>query len=407
MAGSADGAVGLSPYSRTMPPGWLVLAGVAFGLLLGTGVTWGLIAAHRRGRRAVAVVTPTVPAGVDEVIDALESAGVVLDPSNNVVKASTGAIAMGLVWNQTLVSPELVPLVDDVRRSGEMISQELVLARGPFGAADLHVLVRVARLGTRFVLLLAEDRTEAHRLDEVRRDFVANVSHELKTPIGAVSLLAEAITAVADEPEEVRRFAGRLTAEADRLGKLTQEIIELSRLQAGDVIRNARRVSVTGVIAKAVDRTRVEAQARRINVVVGEIPDDAFVLGDADMLATAIHNLVANAIRYSPDASRVGVGVAVGDGLVEISVTDQGPGIPEADRERVFERFYRVDAARSRGTGGTGLGLAIVKHIVQNHGGEVRLWSQLGQGSTFTIRLPWAPAPAETTSPLLKETESA
>lgn len=390
-----------------MPSGWLVLVGVAFGLLLGIGVTWGLIVAHRRGRSAVAVATPTVPDGVDEVIDTLESAGVVLDPSNNVVKASTAAIAMGLVWNQTLVSSELAPLVDYVRRSGEMLSQELVLARGPFGAADLHVLVRVARLGTRYVLLLAEDRTEAHRLDEVRRDFLANVSHELKTPIGAVSLLAEAITAVADEPGEVRRFAGRLTAEADRLGKLTQEIIELSRLQAGDVIRNSRPVSVAGAVAKAVDRTGVEAAARRIHVVVGEVPDAAVVVGDGDLLATAIHNLVANAIRYSPDGSRVGVGTAVVDGLVEISVTDQGAGIPEADRERVFERFYRVDAARSRGTGGTGLGLAIVKHIVQNHGGEVRLWSQLGKGSTFTIRLPLAPATVDTAPPPLKETESA
>jgi two-component system, OmpR family, sensor histidine kinase SenX3 len=368
---------------------WLVPVALAFGLIVGVGATLLIVAAHRRGTRAVAVVSPALPEGVDEVIDALESAGVVLDPSNNVLKASTGALAFGLVWNQALVHPELVQLVDQVRRSGEPVSREMHLSRGPFGEAHIDLLVRVARLGTRFTLLLADDRTESYRLDEVRRDFVANISHELKTPIGAIGLLAEAMDSAADEPEEIKRFAKRLVIEADRLSRLTHEIIELSRLQAADALGHAERIELGHVIAQAVDRNRVAADTHGIRIVVGG-EKKAEVYGDEQMLVTAIHNLIANAIQYSPDASRVGVGVSTHDGIVEVAVTDQGVGIPESERERVFERFFRVDSARSRSTGGTGLGLSIVKHVVQNHGGDVRVWSQPGSGSTFTIRLPEA-----------------
>ena len=370
---------------------WLVPVAIAFGFVLGSGAVVIFVAAHRRGQRAVAVVTPTVPEGADEVIDSLESAGIVLDSSNNVVKASTGALAFGLVWNQALVHPELVALVDQVRRSGEPVGRELHLSRGPFGEASIYVYVRVARLGARFVLVLAEDRTESYRLDEVRRDFVANVSHELKTPIGAVSLLAEALESAAKEPDEVKRFAKRLTIEAERLARITHEIIELSRLQASDVLQEAAAVDVDAVIAQAVDRNRVAAEKHGIALISGG-DASAEVYGDFALLVTAVHNLIANAIQYSPDGSRVGIGVSHADGVVEIAVTDQGVGIPESERDRVFERFFRVDAARSRNTGGTGLGLAIVKHVVQNHGGDVRVWSHPGSGSTFTIRLPEAAA---------------
>lgn len=368
---------------------WLAWVALVFGLVVGIGVTVLIVTAHRRGTRAVAVASPALPEGVDEVIDALESAGVVLDPSNNVLKASTGALAFGLVWNQALVHPELVELVDRVRREGDPITRELHLSRGPFGEAQIDLLVRVARLGSRFVLLLADDRTESYRLEEVRRDFVANISHELKTPIGAVGLLAEALESAADEPAEVKRFAQRLAIEADRLSRLTHEIIELSRLQAADALGHAERVEVSAVIAQAVDRNKVAADARGISLAVGG-EKRAEVFGDEPMLVTAVHNLVANAIQYSPDGSRVGIGVTTHEGIVEIAVTDQGVGIPENERDRVFERFFRVDAARSRNTGGTGLGLSIVKHVVQNHGGDVRVWSQPGSGSTFTIRLPEA-----------------
>ncbi|WP_150307976.1 sensor histidine kinase [Planctomonas psychrotolerans] len=383
-----------------MDTGLLVLVSLALGLAVGSGFVWLLHHASLRGERAVEVIFPSVPDGVDQVIEALESAGVVLDPSNNVMKASPGAHAFGLVWNQSLVHPELVRLVDRVRRSGEPITDELTLRRGPFGDGDIHLFVRIARLGTRFVLLLAEDRTESVRLDNVRRDFVANISHELKTPIGAVGLLAEALDSAADEPEMVRKFAGRLSTESARLARITQEIIELSRLQASDALTRAELVPVDHVVAVAVDQNRVVAEARRITLATGGA-HDVDVYGDEALLVTALHNLVSNAINYSPDGSRVGIGVRAVDGVVEIAVTDQGVGIPESDIDRVFERFFRVDQSRDRNTGGTGLGLAIVKHVAQNHGGDVRVWSQPGRGSTFTLRLPEAsvdltpPAPAQ------------
>ena len=372
-----------------MDSGWLVPLSLVFGLVVGGAMVYIVVLAARRGQMAIDVVSSAVPDGVDEVIDALESAGVVIDPSNNVVKASPGALAFGLVWNHALVHEELVELVDGVRRSGDAVAKEITLARGPFGEATIYLFVRIARLGARYILLLAEDRTESYRLDEVRRDFIANISHELKTPIGAVGLLAEAMGQASDDPEQVRRFAKRLTKEAERLARITQEIIELSRLQAADAITKPDLVDIDHVVAQAVDQNRVAADAHRITLKSGGAGGSQ-VYGDEPLLVTALHNLVANAIAYSPDGSRVGVGVNVTDGIVEIAVTDQGVGIPEEDRERVFERFFRVDQARSRHTGGTGLGLSIVKHVVQNHGGDVRVWSQPGHGSTFTLRLPEA-----------------
>ncbi|PWB98171.1 sensor histidine kinase [Salinibacterium hongtaonis] len=372
-----------------MEPSVLVALALVFGVAVGVALVSLVHHAARRGERAAMVVRGGVPDGVEQVLDALESAGVVLDPSNNVVKASPGALAFGLVWNQSLVHPELVELVDKVRRSGEPLSEEVRLARGPFGDANVFLFVRIARIGSRFVLLLAEDRTEAYRLDEVRRDFVANISHELKTPIGAVGLLADALQAASDDPEQVRRFAKRLTKESDRLARITKEIIELSRLQAADALAKPELVDIDDVVAAAIDHNRVAADKLGISIVSGG-DSGAQVYGDEPILVAALQNLITNAVQYSPERSRIGVGVTNSDGIVEISVTDQGAGIAEEDLERVFERFYRVDPARARNTGGTGLGLSIVKHVVQNHGGDVRVWSQVGRGSTFTIRLPEA-----------------
>ncbi len=372
-----------------MDSAWLVPTALVFGVILGAGVFAIVALAARRGQRAVEIVSSEVPDGVDQVIDALESAGVVLDPSNNVVKASPGALAFGLVWNQALVHPELIALVDQVRRNGDPITEEIHLTRGPIGEANIYLFVRVARLGARYILLLAEDRTESYRLDEARRDFVANISHELKTPIGAVGLLAEAMASASDDPEQVRRFAKRLTKESERLARITQEIIELSRLQATDALTSAELVDIDHVVALAIDQNRVAAEANKVQLASGG-DAGAEVYGDETLLATALHNLISNAIQYSPKGSRVGVGVSHNAGIVEIAVTDQGVGIPDEDHDRVFERFFRTDPARSRHTGGTGLGLSIVKHVVQNHGGDIRVWSQPGNGSTFTIRLPEA-----------------
>ena len=373
----------------------LVPLALALGAVLGGGAVVTVIAAARRGRMAAEVASTTVPDGVEQVIDALESAGVVLDPSNNVITASPRAVTLGLVWHRTLVHPRLVEIVDRVRRSGEAVTEEVELSRGPLGDAALHLSVRVARLGSRFMLLLAEDRTESYRLDAVRRDFVANISHELKTPIGAIGLLGEALGHAADDAVQVRRFAAQLTKESSRLASMTQEIIELSRLQAKDALSHPEVVELDQVIASAIDQNRVHADAQRVTLASGGTKG-LRVWGDEAMLITALHNLILNAVQYSPSPSRVGIGVTAGDDVIEIAVTDQGIGIPEDELDRVFERFFRVDQARSRTTGGTGLGLSIVKHVVQNHGGDVRVWSQPGRGSTFTIRLPRIVEPAPT-----------
>lgn len=382
-----------------MDPTWLVLSSLALGLAVGAGFVALLHVAAGRGVHAAAVADQTVPDGIDHVLDALDAAGMVIDPSGNVVKASPGALGLGLVANRRLMHDELASLVGELRGSGDPIAADIELPRGRFGDATTLLHVRVAPLGSRYVLVIAEDRTEARRLDEVRRDFVANISHELKTPIGAISVLAEALGAAADDPARVRAFADRLSAESGRLARITQDIIDLSRLQSADALTHPDEVVVDDVVAAAVDQNRVTAAARGIDLAVGRLVG-ATVYGDETLLVTAVHNLISNAIRYSPEHSRVGIGVKADDATIEIAVTDQGEGIPADDLDRVFERFYRVDAARSRDTGGSGLGLAIVKHAVQNHGGEVRVWSKPGRGSTFTVRLPRAEAAPQPDLPI-------
>jgi two-component system sensor histidine kinase SenX3 len=304
-----------------------------------------------------------------------------------VTTASPAAYAFGLVRGHELVHRELKEMAVEARRFGLVRERELELPRGPLGQGRIVVNARVAPLDSEYVLVLVDDRTEARRLEEVRRDFVANISHELKTPIGALKLLAEAVGDAADDPDAVQHFAERMEREALRLTTLVQEIIDLSRLQVADALHPPEPVVVDAVIAEAVDRVRLAAQRKQISVSTGG-DGGAIVYGDRNLLITAVRNLVDNAIAYSPDGTRVGVAVRRADGLVEIAVKDQGIGIPRAEQERIFERFYRVDPARSRVTGGTGLGLSIVKHVAANHGGEVTVWSQEGVGSTFTLRLP-------------------
>ncbi len=310
----------------------------------------------------------------------------------------------------------------DTRRDGEIRQVELDLPRRGTGRGEaLAVSARVAPLGSRLVLLLVEDLTEARRIEAVRRDFVANVSHELKTPVGALSLLSEAVMDASDDPEAVERFAGRMQIEATRLTNLVQELIDLSRVQNDDPLEDAEPVRVDELVAEAIDRCRHQAGTKQITMAANAgVPEgldlgvvagdgggtaDLRVWGNRGQLAAALGNLVENAVNYSPARTRVGIAArrvtAPGGDLIEIAVTDQGIGISEKDRERIFERFYRVDPARSRATGGTGLGLAIVKHVAASHGGEVTVWSSEGQGSTFTLgcRRRARPATAHTSGP--------
>jgi len=231
------------------------------------------------------------------------------------------------------------------------------------------------------------DESEAQRIHDVRRDFVANVSHELKTPIGALSLLSEAVLGAKDDPASVEKFALRMQSEAKRLTDLVQEIINLSRLQDSDPLQVADAVSIEYVIREAIDECRINAENRRIEVAYND-KSVSQVLGDRDQLIMAVHNLLENAINYSPEGTKVSITCKNHDGIVDVSVTDQGIGIPDSEIDRIFERFYRVDPARSRQTGGTGLGLSIVKHVAAKHGGDVSVWSAPNVGSTFSLLLP-------------------
>ncbi len=281
-------------------------------------------------------------------------------------------------------------LIRVARRTNETHRSRIEIARGPIGAGKREFEVSVSPLNDEgMVLVLISDQSEARRIDAVRRDFVANVSHELKTPIGALGLLSEAILGAKDQPDAVVKFASRMQMEAKRLTDLVQEIIDLSRLQSSDPLQKAFDVEASDVVREAVAQSAFSAESRKITVEIGEI-EDATVIGDRDQLIMAVLNLVENAINYSPENTKVSVVVKVKQELLEISVTDQGIGIAEGELARVFERFYRVDPARSRMTGGTGLGLSIVKHVALNHGGDIKVWSKEGVGSTFTLQLPIA-----------------
>jgi two-component system, OmpR family, sensor histidine kinase SenX3 len=343
-----------------------------------------------------------LPEGVSSVLAVLLSAAVVLDGNDRVLSSSAAAREFGFIDGDRLAVGELVALARQVRREGMPREGEIDIMTSTFAGRASSFAVRVAPLGPPagdggLILVLAEDQTQSRRVDEVRRDFVANISHELKTPVGALALLAETVEEAADDPEAVLRFAGRMRQEASRLTDLVQDLIMLSRIQAAEPVPDPHPVVLDVVVSEAVDRCRMRATARGISLDVAGEPGIA-VMGDEDLLITALRNLLENAVAYSPDKTKVLVTTRMaGNWDAEISVTDQGIGIPERDRERIFERFYRVDPARSRATGGTGLGLAIVKHVTAAHGGNVTVWSQEGEGSTFTLRLPlrqrWA-APA-------------
>ena len=334
--------------------------------------------------------------GATEVLDVLASAGLVIGSTGTVIRATNGALAMGLVNNRVLAHKKLRELVAEASDSNQPVSIETTISSGLRGNT-IWVHVRAARMSDSNVLLLVDDRTEAHRLDETRRDFIANISHELKTPIGAISLLAEALQDAGDNPEMVKKFSKDLYRESKRLGSLVKDIIQLSRLQSAEITGIAKVVELHEGVNEAVELNRHTAEARNVRIGV-DAPEGIFVVGDHGMLVTAVRNLVENAITYSDDNSQVGVGLAVTNEIAEIAVTDSGIGIPAAEQGRIFERFYRVDPSRSRQTGGTGLGLSIVKHIVSNHGGDIRVWSAPGKGSTFTIRIPEASVPGKETT---------
>ncbi|MDO4243106.1 MAG: ATP-binding protein [Actinomyces sp.] len=371
---------------------WLLLVAAVVGLVMGTSAGLALGRSTRGAGHSGAAPGSTLEAdGVVPVLAALRSTVVVLDDDDEVLRASAAAYTFNIVRDDEVCEPQVAAMVARVRATGQAQDAEITVARGRVeGAGQFYLRVRVARIARNRVLVLIEDRTAAKRVEDMRRDFVVNVSHELKTPVGAIALLAETVQNNVEDPELVRDYSTRVRKETERLGVLVQEIIELSRLQEGDALVEPEEVELDAVVAESLDRVRVEAEAKEVRLVSGGTPG-LYVLGDASLIATAVRNLLDNAIRYSDPRTRVSVGVGVDPSdpeLVRIAVVDQGIGIAKEAQERVFERFYRVDKARSRATGGTGLGLSIVKHVAADHGGTVELWSTPGRGSTFTLVLP-------------------
>jgi two-component system sensor histidine kinase SenX3 len=330
---------------------------------------------------------------LDHIVSGSPVGIAVVDTYRDVVYTNDRAGELGLVRDR---------LLDD----RAWLAAERTLATGEAGEVDLSPRKRAnpgrsglsvrgqVRLLTeddrRFAVVYVDDQSEHARMEATRRDFVANVSHELKTPVGAMGVLAEALLASADDPDNVRRFAEKMVAESNRLANMVGELIDLSRLQGGERLPDLDAVDVDTVVSEALSRYKVAADNADIAITT-DAPTGYRVMGDGSLLVTAIANLVSNAIAYSPNGSSVSISRRRRGPNVEIAVTDRGIGIAREDQERVFERFFRVDKARSRATGGTGLGLAIVKHVVANHNGSIRLWSQPGTGSTFTLSIPAYP----------------
>lgn len=328
----------------------------------------------------------------ERVLRLLPSAVVLLDASGNVRLSNAAANAMGVTRASRLDVPELVQLARRVRRTGQAETAEVALTASAHGPRLFLAAVRAEPLRDGDVVLIVEDLTEAKRLEAVRRDFVSNVGHEIKTPVAAISVLVEAAVEAGDDRAFVDRFLSRIQHESQRLSRLVQDLLDLSRIQGGEPLPSGTDVLVDAVVEEAIDRVRSAAATKDISIQRGG--DIGLVVrGEEQQLVTALCNLLDNAVAYSQAGTSVAVGVRLRDGDVEIVVKDEGIGIAAADQERIFERFYRVDPARSRETGGTGLGLAIVKNIVNNHGGDVTVWSEAEAGSTFTVRLPSAGTP--------------
>lgn len=379
---------------------WVLIAIGALLLGLGTGVLLGR-------RRAVAIPTPERPAEVPAeaellraVFHSTDEGLVVLNRAGDVELFNERAEELGVV-RAGRPDARAAAACQRVLRTGTATAVDLspLDQRGRQPAA---VLAHVRPLGDGYTMVEAGDTSDAVRLEATRRDFVANVSHELKTPVGAVGLLAEAVLDAADDPAEVRRFSTKILNEATRLGNLVTELIALSRLTGAERLPEMTTVDVDEVVREAMARSRLSAEAAGIEIIIDR-PTGLEVEGDLTLLVTALSNLVENAIAYSPSEASVSVSRRRAGDWVEIAVTDRGIGIAPEHQKRVFERFFRVDPARSRATGGTGLGLAIVKHVLANHGGEVRLWSSPGTGSTFTMRLPVQPAEIDDDAVVLPE----
>ncbi|HMR48552.1 MAG TPA: ATP-binding protein [Arachnia sp.] len=379
-----------------MPP--VIAALVGAGIVAGIWILVHLIQRGLRERRELegSGSRETVPVQLAEALDALPAGAVLIGPHDELLHHNQHAEPMSLVRGTRVGFAELLDVVHDVRTTGEPFAGRLARAGRP-GVEALDLNGRVQPLSGGTILVVAVDESPQRRIEAVSRDFIANVSHELKTPIGAIEVLAEAVEMAKDDPADVERFAARLGCETRRLAALVGQIIELSRLQSSDPVLSRDVVDLVEVVEEAVSRTQPLAAKRGVAVVTTYAP--ATATGDRWQLVDAVTNLIDNAINYSDAPGRVAVSVSEvadnGDRWAEVRIADNGIGIRTEDLDRIFERFYRVDDARSRATGGTGLGLSIVRQIAAAHGGDVKVWSRAGDGSTFTVRIPARLAPRD------------
>jgi two-component system sensor histidine kinase SenX3 len=369
----------------------VALLTLAIGVGVGVALTPRVL--ERRRRKAVDQAGITVSQMLAHIVSSSPVGIVVVDTFRDVVYSNARAAELGLVRDR-LLDERAWEAARHTLATGEGVEVDLsprkISRPGRSGLSVRGTVRLLTEEDRRFAVVYVDDQSEHARMEATRRDFVANVSHELKTPVGAMGVLAEALQASADEPETVRRFADKMVAESHRLADMVGELIELSRLQGAERLPDLDDVEVDMVVSEAVSRHKVAADNADIAITT-DAPTGFRVHGDEALLVTALANLVSNAINYSPKGTAVSVSRRRRGDNIEISVTDRGIGIEKADQERVFERFFRVDKARSRATGGTGLGLAIVKHVAANHNGSIRLWSQPGTGSTFTLSIPAYP----------------
>lgn len=381
----------------------LLLAGVLSALALAAGVAVGARLSQRLVRRRQQASTEwtgiTVAQMLQRIVALMPMGVAVVDSHRDVVYLNDRAKELGLVRDRQLDDQAWEAAQQALR--GSDVEFDLSPGKRPGGRSGLSVHGQARLLSEedrRFTVVFAYDQSDYARMEATRRDFVANVSHELKTPVGAMALLAEALLASADDSDTVRRFAEKVLIEANRLGDMVAELIELSRLQGAERLHNVTDVDVDTIVSEAISRHKVAVDNAEIEVRT-DSSSGLHVLGDQTLLVTALANLVSNAIAYSSPGSPVSISRRKRGDNVEIAVTDRGIGIALEDQERVFERFFRGDKARSRATGGSGLGLAIVKHVAANHNGSIGVWSKPGTGSTFTLSIPTSSAPDDSDQP--------
>lgn len=366
------------------PLGLSLLVGFV-GAIIGSGITF----AWRFSERKMHTIPPQNQAqpfdlALNKFLSLISSSAILINPDDRIVQASAPTYALGIIRGDSLASPELRDLVSYVRRTGELKDDEFDISSRH---NHLKLSVRAAPLTKDLVIIFINDKTKEHLFEQVRRDFAANVSHELKTPVGAVMALAETLIEAKEDPAAVEMFATKVGKEAKRLEHLVGQIIELSRLQDAELLGQRSRFDVAGVVAESIDACHSLAEAATIEFVT-DIEGGLQMRGERSQVRLAVTNLVENAIAYSKPRSKIAIFARGDEDSISITVTDRGIGIPADELDRIFERFYRLDPSRNTATGGTGLGLSIVKHVMAQHQGEVTVWSEIGEGSSFTLNFP-------------------